>query len=85
MILIPITEKVSRDQVKNAIAYTRVGGSSMLRQENLRVNILMNEIDSILESEETYQKMKKASRDFFVVDAADKIAYELVKIGLSHE
>ncbi len=85
MVLIPITEKVSRDQVRNAIAYTRIGGSSMLRQENLKANILINEIETILDNDEVYKKMQNAARGFFVPDAADKIGREMIKIALEHE
>lgn len=85
MILIPIGEKVSRDQVKNALAYSKFGGATMLRQENLKSGILLNEIMNILDNDEVYEKMKSAAREFYVSDADKKIAHEILKIALTHE
>jgi len=85
MILIPITEKVSRDQMKNAVAYTRIGGSTFINQENLTSHILIHEIESILEDKERYKRMVESALSFYNPDAAKEIAHEIIKIGLSHE
>lgn len=84
-IIIPISEAVSHDQVKNAFAYARTGAAIVIEENNLTGNILYAEIERILNSEETVTKMKEASTQFVKGDAARKIAEELVKISLRHE
>lgn len=85
IILIPISENISRDQTKNAIAYSRVGGATMLRQGNLKPGILINEIRNILDNKNIYEEMKKSARGFYTPDADKKIAHEILKIALTHE
>lgn len=84
-IIIPITESVSHDQVKNAFAYAKSGACSVLQEENLKTNILLAEVRRILENPEIIQKMTEGAKTFFKPGAADTIARELLAIALSHE
>ena len=84
-IIIPIPEPVSHDQVKNAFAYARAGGCSVIEQNNLTPGLLTSEVNHILENEELKRKMSNAARTFARADAAKLIANALLDIGLSHE
>lgn len=84
-VLIPISKTVSRDQESNAFAYARSGAATVIRQKNLTPNILINEINRILDSPEAKEQMAQSAKAFFKDGAAEKIAKEILKIGLSHE
>src|SRR5690606_28719243 len=49
-IIIPINERVSRDQRSNAFAYARAGACSVIEEANLTPNILVSEITRLAES-----------------------------------
>lgn len=84
-ILVPIT-KTNRDhQKKNAFAYSRAGGCSVIEEYNMTSNILFAEIKRIFENENTYNSMSQRAKAFYKKGAANKIAEEIVHIALSHE
>jgi len=56
----------------------------VIEEDNLRENILLNTIDQILNNEKRFKEMQMNNLKFFKSDAAEIIAKEIVKIGLSH-
>lgn len=84
-ILVPIPEPISHDQTKNAFAYARAGGASVIEQNNLTPGLLIAEIHRILGSEQIKHAMQNAARGFSRPDAAKLIANALLDIALSHE
>ncbi len=84
-ILVPISEKVSRDQESNAFAYARSGAGVVIRQKNLSPKILEHEINRIFTEDGLHRKMSKAAKEFFKPDADVKIANEVLNIALSHQ
>lgn len=84
-ILIPIPEPTSHDQSKNAFAYARAGGASVIEQNNLTPGLLISEIHRILDNEQIRHHMQSAARNFARPDAAKLIANALLDIALSHE
>ena len=84
-IIIPINERVSRDQRSNAFAYARSGACEVIEEGNLTPNILVSELERLVNNEETRQKMKEAARSFYKPDAARLVAEEILKIALEHE
>lgn len=84
-IIIPINESVSHDQVKNAFAYAHSGACSVLQEENLKVHILLAEIERILGDKGISDKMKEGAKNFFKPGAAEQIARGLLEIALSHQ
>lgn len=84
-IIIPINEKVSRDQHSNAFAYARAGGCEVIEEKNLRPNILAAEIDRLVSDQAVRGKMQEAAKEFYKPNAARLIAEEILKIALSHE
>lgn len=84
-IIIPITDSNENHQVKNAFAYAKSGACSVLREENLKPNIFLAEIRRIIDNKELSEKMRTGAKDFFKPDGDEKIAREILSIGLSHE
>ncbi len=84
-IIIPINEKVSRDQHSNAFAYARAGACEVIEENNLTANILASEIERLMTNEAEREKMKAAAKAFYKPNAARLIAEEVLKIALEHE
>ncbi len=84
-IIIPISESKGDHQRKNAYAYARGGACSVIEEKNLKPHLLAYEIETILGDQKKYGEMRSSAKKFFKPNAAEKIAEELVRIGLSHE
>lgn len=84
-IIIPINERVSRDQRSNAFAYARAGACSVIEEINLTPTILASEIERLVTDTEVHEKMSVAAKTFFKPDAARLVAEEILKIALEHE
>ena len=83
-ILIPIPESFSHDQRKNAYAYARRGGASVIEEANIADGVLVAEINRIMGDKETYSKMQQSALGFTKSDAAAKLADILIKISKEH-
>ncbi|MEK7175940.1 MAG: UDP-N-acetylglucosamine--N-acetylmuramyl-(pentapeptide) pyrophosphoryl-undecaprenol N-acetylglucosamine transferase [Patescibacteria group bacterium] len=84
-IIVPINERVSRDQRSNAFTYARAGACEVIEEGNLTPNILISEIERLISSEDERNKMKEAAKAFYKPDAARLVAEEILKIALEHE
>ena len=85
MLVIPIPETISRDQRSNAYAMSGRGVASVLEENNLTPAIMLTEIGRIMEDRDNYRKMSEAGKQFENCrQAANTIARELIRIGLSH-
>ena len=84
-IIIPINERVSRDQHTNAFAYARSGAAVVVEDNNLTDNLLISEIERLVGNPEVAEKMKTAAKVFYKPNAARLVAEEILKIALSHE
>ncbi len=83
-ILIPLPHAAQDHQRENAYNYARAGGCVVLEEKNLKPHLLLSEIEKILIDSERIQKMKSAAENFYHPDAAEKIAREILKLGV-HE
>lgn len=83
-ILIPLPKAAQDHQRENAYAYARFGAAAVLEETNLTPHLLLAEIDKLLGDQERVKKMKLAAQGFARLDAADKIAKEIIKLGV-HE
>lgn len=83
-IIIPIAISNNNHQLLNAYTFEKVGCSIVLEESNLRKNILLSMIDSILSDKERYESMRTNNINSFKSGASELIAKEIVKIGLSH-
>tara|TARA_Y100000310_G_scaffold345555_1_gene466533 strand:+ start:72733 stop:73866 length:1134 start_codon:yes stop_codon:yes gene_type:complete len=84
-IIIPIPESVSRDQHRNAFAYTRSGAAVVLEESNVTPNLLISEIDRIMNNKALREEMSKKAEAFARPEAANAIARELLAIAVEHE
>jgi len=83
-ILIPLLESAQNHQRENAYGYARTGAAEVIEEPNLAPHLLLAEIEKILGNAERIQKMKQAAQTFSRLDAAERIAKELIKLG-AHE
>ncbi len=84
-IIIPIPETISRDQTHNAFNYARAGACDVIEESNLTASILLAGIKKLIDNPARRQAMTENAHKFAQPDAAEKIARQLVTIGLSHE
>lgn len=84
-IIIPIPESISHDQHKNAFSYARTGSAIVIEEVNLSSHVLVSEIDRLFSKPELMDSMKKSALAFARLDAANKIAKEIINIALKHE
>ena len=84
-ILIPIANSNADHQRKNAFSYARAGCAEVIEEANLVPSILFSEIENLLTDTEKYARMKNATKDFSKLDAAEKIAEQIVAVLLRHQ
>lgn len=84
-IIIPIREEVSHDQRSNAYAYARATGNTVIEEQNLVPNLLIDQIDNIYKSSKKRKEIVKQSKKISSPDAAKKIARLLVDVLKTHE
>ncbi len=84
-IIIPLSKKISHDQVKNAFSYARNGSCVVIEEENLSSHILISEIDRINNNQHIKDAMRQNAKQWSHIDAADKIANVILEIALKHE
>lgn len=80
-IFIPLTGAAQDHQRENAYAYARTGAAEVIEEANLGKNILMDRIKKLLADHARMEKMKVAARAFSRLDAADKIAEEIMRLA----
>ncbi len=83
-VVIPIPEEISHDQRSNAYAYARSGAATVIEEQNLTPNLLMQEISTIINDPNRYAAMSQAARSMYIENAAGKIASILISIGVEH-
>jgi UDP-N-acetylglucosamine--N-acetylmuramyl-(pentapeptide) pyrophosphoryl-undecaprenol N-acetylglucosamine transferase len=83
-IIIPITNSNKNHQMENASIFEKAGCSIIIEEINLKKNLFLNEIDSILEDKKKHEMMQFNNLNNFKDGAAEVIAKEIVRIGLSH-
>ena len=81
-ILIPLRQAASDHQRHNAYIYARNSACSVIEETNLTPMVLLNETRKILTDDERRGRMSAAAQKFARVDAAEKIAREIITLGL---
>ncbi|MBU6430892.1 MAG: UDP-N-acetylglucosamine--N-acetylmuramyl-(pentapeptide) pyrophosphoryl-undecaprenol N-acetylglucosamine transferase [Patescibacteria group bacterium] len=84
-IIIPITNSVSDHQRNNAYGYARSGAAIVIEESNLNAHILVSEINRIMKNKNELERMRRSAKEFAKIDAAGKIAREIIRIALGHE
>jgi len=83
-ILIPLSLAAQDHQRENAYSYARTGAAEVLEETNLTPHVLISEIRKLTGDQKRRDDMKRAAGSFARIDAADKIAREILHLGL-HE
>lgn len=83
-ILIPLPSSAQDHQRENAYAYARFGACEIIEETNLTPHLLLAQINKILADKTRIAKMQRSAQAFSRLDAGEKIAGELIKMGL-HE
>lgn len=81
-ILIPLPTAASDHQIKNAFEYAKTGACLVIEQDNLLPHLFLEEIGRIIKNEEIKKKMSEAAKNFSKPAAAQKIAAELLNLGI---
>jgi UDP-N-acetylglucosamine--N-acetylmuramyl-(pentapeptide) pyrophosphoryl-undecaprenol N-acetylglucosamine transferase len=84
-IIIPLPHSISHDQTANAFAYARTGAASVIEENNLSANILIEEIDRINSNPTVKNTMKERAKAFARLDSAKVIADAILDLALEHE
>ncbi|PJA95218.1 undecaprenyldiphospho-muramoylpentapeptide beta-N-acetylglucosaminyltransferase, partial [Candidatus Jorgensenbacteria bacterium CG_4_9_14_3_um_filter_38_10] len=79
--LIPLPEAASHHQLFNAYDYAESGAAVVIEEANLKINIVLNQIQKILFSSQNISSMAEAARSFARPQAAEIIAREILKLG----
>jgi UDP-N-acetylglucosamine--N-acetylmuramyl-(pentapeptide) pyrophosphoryl-undecaprenol N-acetylglucosamine transferase len=83
-LLIPLPHAAQDHQRENAYQYARSGAAEVIEEANLKPNLLLAEIRQLIADTNRLQEMRIAAQKFARLDAADKIARELLRLGI-HE
>jgi len=81
-ILIPLPSAASDHQKENAFTYAKSGATVVIEQANLTPNLFLEKIFSLLSQPELRQKMSQSALSFAKPEAGQKIAKELMEMGI---
>ena len=84
-ILIPLPHAARDHQRHNAYIYARNGACTVIEESNLTPTVLLNETRKLLTDEEHRGRMIAAAQKFARIDAAEKIAREIIQLGMHKE
>lgn len=84
-IIVPISDSQGDHQRENAYNYARNGAAVVIEEENFSPNILASQASHLLSNANLRETMAAKARGFARLDAAEKIANELLAIALEHE
>lgn len=83
-IIVPITDSNGDHQRQNAYAYARSGACIVIEEANLTPNLLLAEIGRVLGGDALREQMREGARSFARLDAAEKIAQEIIAVLKEH-
>jgi len=83
-LLIPLPHAAQDHQRKNAYEYAQSGAAEVIEETNLKPYLLLAEIRQLLADKDRMQEMRIAAQKFARLDAADKIARELLQLGIHY-
>jgi UDP-N-acetylglucosamine--N-acetylmuramyl-(pentapeptide) pyrophosphoryl-undecaprenol N-acetylglucosamine transferase len=83
-IIIPITKSNGDHQRKNAYAYGRAGACEVMEEDNVTAKLFVEEVNRIFADPELMNTMSVSAHNFSRVDAAQKIAREIIAILKEH-
>lgn len=84
-ILIPLPIARDDHQKLNAYSYARTGAATVIEEQNLKQEVFMSVIESIMQDPARQQLMIEGTKEFAKADAAEKIAQLLLSIATHHD
>lgn len=84
-LLIPLPIARDDHQRENAYGYARTGAATIIEEQNLKPELFLSVIDSIMKDKEKQEAMILGARGFAKTDAGDKIAQALLSIITKHD
>ncbi|MBI2052746.1 MAG: undecaprenyldiphospho-muramoylpentapeptide beta-N-acetylglucosaminyltransferase [Candidatus Ryanbacteria bacterium] len=81
-LLVPISSSAQNHQRENAYSYARIGAAEVIEEANFTPHLLQAEIMKLLGDAKRRDNMKKAAAAFARIDAAEKIAHEVLRLGI---
>jgi UDP-N-acetylglucosamine--N-acetylmuramyl-(pentapeptide) pyrophosphoryl-undecaprenol N-acetylglucosamine transferase len=79
-ILIPLSESANDHQLIDAEEFARTGAGVVIEEENLVPGIFFAQLDKILSNDTVRKTMSAASAQFFIPNAAETIAGEIIGV-----
>ncbi|OGZ05056.1 MAG: hypothetical protein A2762_02430, partial [Candidatus Lloydbacteria bacterium RIFCSPHIGHO2_01_FULL_54_11] len=83
--LIPLAIAHDDHQRENAYSYARTGAATVIEEQNLKPELFLSIVSSIMESREKQESMAVGAKSFAKTDAAEKIARAVLAIALKHD
>ncbi len=80
-ILVPLPGSARDHQRLNAYEFAKCGGAIVVEQTNLMPGIFIEQIKEVLADEARKEEMSKGSASFFIPNAAEVLAQEILKIS----
>ncbi len=84
-IIIPITDSNKDHQRKNAYSYARAGAADVIEERNLTPHLFATEIIRLMGDKQRMEEMSNSAKEFSNIDAARKIAEQIVSVLLEHQ
>lgn len=81
-ILIPLPSAANNHQGMNAYYLSESGGALVLEESNLGRNMLIQKVEGLLNDRELRDKLSKNIKEFYHVDAPEKIAQGVIDLAL---
>ncbi len=79
-ILIPLENSAANHQAENAFQYENAGACTVIEEENLFINLVLEEIKKILNNPENLKKMQESAKNFYKPEAAEIIARDILSL-----
>jgi len=80
-ILIPLPSAANNHQSMNAYSIAEKGGAIVLEESNIGRNMLRSKIEKILSDKELREKMSRNIKEFYHLDATEKIARGIIDLA----
>lgn len=80
-VLIPLADAANDHQRTNAYEFAKNGAAIVIEEANLLPGIFLGQLKTILSDNALREKMAAASAQFFIPNAAEKIAQELLRLS----
>ncbi len=81
-ILVPLAESANDHQRANAYAFAKTGAAIVIEESNFLPGIVLPTLKNLLTDNAVREKMSAASAAFFTPGAAERIAQELLALGI---